>query len=387
MKSGFLHELRDGVTPRAGALVLTVLGVQLAFIASYIGAFHEPTPHRIPIAVTAPPQQVGELVRQLDALPGAPLDAVAVPDEDSARRMIDRREVYGAFVVSSTDPAAPADPAAPTNPANPANPASAAEPADPADPAGAAGTADRLIIASGAGASVGQVLEQIITPFEDAQGRAFTVEDVKPALVGDARGLSGFYLALGWVVGGYLVAIALSTSKGSRPANPHRAVIRLLSLLAYALLSGLGGALVTGAVYGAIDGHLAQLTWFGALLVFASGAFTMALQATFGFIGTGLAVLLFVVLGNPSAGGAYPAPLLPPFWRAVGPWLPPGLGTEAIRGIVYFAGVGVGRSALILCGYGILGVLGTLLAVAAGQPRKVILPPAATAPHTTAPAA
>ncbi|MEV0127606.1 hypothetical protein AB0H83_03965 [Dactylosporangium sp. NPDC050688] len=363
MKSGFLHELRDGVTPRAGALVLAVLAVQLAFIASYIGAFHEPTPHRIPIAVTAPPQQVGELVRQLNALPGAPLDAVAVPDETSARRMIDRREVYGAFVVSTADPA---------------------DPAGPGDPAG---SADRLIIASGAGASVGQVLEQIITPFEDAQGRAFTVEDVKPALVGDARGLSGFYLALGWVVGGYLVAIALSTSKGSRPANPHRAVIRLLSLLAYALLSGLGGALVTGAVYGAIDGHLAQLTWFGALLVFASGTFTMALQAAFGFIGTGLAVLLFVVLGNPSAGGAYPAPLLPPFWRAVGPWLPPGLGTEAIRGIVYFAGVGVGRSALILCGYSVLGVLGTLLAVAAGQPRKVALPPAATAPHTTAPAA
>ncbi|MEV4511658.1 hypothetical protein AB0K00_22105 [Dactylosporangium sp. NPDC049525] len=338
MKSDFLREVRDGVTPRAGALVLAVLAVQLAFIASYIGAFHEPTPHRIPIAVTAPAQQLGELVRQLDALPGAPLDARGVPDEASARRMIDRREVYGAFIVSTTD------------------------------------ATDRLIIASGAGASVGQVLQQIVTPLEDAQDRAFTVEDVKPALLGDARGLSGFYLALGWVVGGYLVAIALSTSKGARPANPHRAVIRLLSLLAYAVLSGLGGALVSGAIYGAIDGHLAQLTWFGALLVLASGAFTMALQAAFGFIGTGLAVLLFVVLGNPSAGGAYPAPLLPPFWRAVGPWLPPGLGTEAIRGIVYFDGVGVGRAALVLSGYCLIGVLGTLLAVAAARPRAVSLP-------------
>jgi hypothetical protein len=337
-KSGFLHEVRDGVTPRAGALVLAVLAVQLAFIASYIGAFHEPTPHRIPIAVTAPAQQLGELVRQLDALPGEPLDARAVPDEASARRMIDRREVYGAFVVSPTD------------------------------------ATDRLIIASGAGASVGQALEQIVTPLEDAQDRAFTIEDAKPALLGDARGLSGFYLALGWVVGGYLVAIALSTSKGSRPANPHRAAVRLLSLLAYALLSGLGGALVSGAIYGAIDGHLVQLTWFGALLVLASGAFTMALQAAFGFLGTGLAVLLFVVLGNPSAGGAYPAPLLPPFWRAVGPWLPPGLGTEAIRGIVYFDGVGVGRSALILSGYCVIGVGGTLLAANAGRPRRVTVP-------------
>lgn len=328
--------MRDGVTPRAGALVLAVLALQLAFIASYIGAFHKPAPHRIPIAVAAPAPQVDALVRRLDALPGAPLDARAAPDDATARRMIARREVYGAFVVSATD------------------------------------STDRLIIASGAGASVGQVLQQIFTPIEDAQDRAFTVEDIRPALLGDARGLSGFYLALGWVVGGYLVAIALSTSKGARPANPHRAVIRLLSLLVYAVLSGLGGALVCGAVYGAIDGHLAQLTWFGGLLVFASGAVTMALQAAFGFVGTGLTVLLFVILGNPSAGGAYPAPLLPPFWRVIGPWLPPGLGTDAIRGIVYFGGTGVGRSALILSGYSLAGVLGTLVATRASGPRDPV---------------
>ncbi|MEV4140344.1 hypothetical protein AB0J72_50310 [Dactylosporangium sp. NPDC049742] len=324
--------MRDGVTPRAGLLVLAVLAVQLAFIASYIGAFHKPSPHRIPIAVTAPAERLDALARQLDTLPGAPLDARPVADEATARRMIDDREVYGAFVVSATN------------------------------------ATDRLIIASGAGASVGQALEQVFTPLEDAQDRAFTVEDVKPALLGDARGLSGFYLALGWVVGGYLVAIALSASKGARPANPHRAAIRLLSLLAYALLSGLGGALVATTVTGAGAGHLARLTCFGALLVLASGAVTMALQAALGFAGTGVAVVLFVVLGNPSAGGAYPAPLLPAFWRTIGPWLPPGLGTDAIRGIVYFDGAGVGRPAVVLSSYALLGVLGTL-AASGGVPR------------------
>ena len=334
--------MRDGVTPRAGALVLAVLALQLAFVASYIGAFHEPTPHRIPVAVTAPAPRLTELVDRLNSLPGEPLDARAVPTEESARRMINRREVYGAFVLSSHD------------------------------------ATDRLIIASGAGTSVGQALEQIFTPLEDEQERAFTTEDAKPALPGDARGLSGFYLALGWVVGGYLVAIAVSTSKGSRPANPHRAVIRLGSLLVYALLSGVGGALISGAGLGALDGHLAQLWWFGALLVFASGCFTMALQAAFGFIGTGLTVLLFVVLGSPSAGGAYPAPLLPPFWRSIGPWLPPGLGTEAVRGIVYFDNVGVGRSALVLSGYVLIGVLGTLIVARIAQPKPVVIPASQT---------
>jgi hypothetical protein len=339
VKAGFLHEVRDGVTPRAGALVLAVLALQLAFIASYIGAFHEPTPHRIPVAVAAPPEALDDLVGKLDRLPGNPLDARPAFSEDAARRMIDEREVYGAFIVSNTD------------------------------------ATDRLIVASAAGTSVATALTQIITPLEDAQERAFTTEDAKPALLGDARGLSGFYLALGWVVGGYLVAIAVSTSKGSRPANPHRALIRLLSLAAYSALSGVGGALIAGSLFGALDGHLAQLWWFGALLVFAAGCFTMALQAAFGFVGTGLTILLFVILGNPSAGGAYPAPLLPPFWRAIGQWLPPGLGTEAVRGIVYFSGAGVQRAAIILGGYAVFGLVGTLLVAQIAQPRQVVITP------------
>ncbi|MEV6928681.1 hypothetical protein AB0M46_29900 [Dactylosporangium sp. NPDC051485] len=331
--------MRDGVTPRAGALVLAVLALQLAFIASYIGALHEPTPHRIPVAVAAPPEALDDLIGKLDRLPGEPLDARPAFSEDAARRMIDEREVYGAFIVSNTD------------------------------------ATDRLIIASAAGSSVATALTQIVTPLEDAQDRAFTVEDAKPAPLGDARGLSGFYLALGWVVGGYLVAIAVSTSKGSRPANPHRALIRLLSLAAYAAVAGVGGALIAGSLFGALDGHLVRLWWFGALLVFASGCCTMALQAAFGFVGTGMTILLFVILGSPSAGGAYPAPLLPAFWRAIGQWLPPGLGTEAIRGIVYFDGVGVQRAAIILGGYSLFGLVGTLLVAQIAQPRQIVIPP------------
>src|SRR5213078_2642289 len=108
---------------------------------------------------------------------------------------------------------------------------------------------------------------------------------------------------------GYLVAIAVSTSKGARPANRHRAVIRLGALAAYAAVSGALGTVLAYQFFGPLP---LDLAWFGALLVFASGAFAMALQALFGFVGMGLAVVLFVVLGDPSAGGAYPAPLLPP---------------------------------------------------------------------------
>jgi hypothetical protein len=94
-----------------------------------------------------------------------------------------------------------------------------------------------------------------------------------------------------------------------------------------------------------------------------------------------------VVLGNPSAGGAYPAPMLAPLWRAIGPWLPPGVGTDAIRGMAYFAGAGVSRAALIMAGYAGLGLLTTLVAATVQEPRPVLMSdlhpkahPAATGP-------
>ena len=333
MRAGFLNEVRDAVSPRAAALIVAVLAIQLGFIASYIGAFHHPSPHRIPIAVVYP--GAGDAIGRLNGIPGSPLLAHLVRDEALARKQIQQRKVYGALVITGT----------------------AAD--------------DKILVASAAGASVATALTQILGEAERSVDRKFHVEDVKPALLGDARGLAAFYLALGCVVGGYLVAIAVSASKGARPPTRHRALLRLGTLLVYALVSGVGGSLLAQSVFHALSGT--QLWWFGALLVFAAGSFTMALQALLGLVGTGVTVLLFVVLGNPSAGGAYAAPLLPAFWRAVGPWLPPGIGTEAIRGITYFGGAGLGRAALQLGAYAVLGAFATVVARVMQEPRPVLM--------------
>jgi hypothetical protein len=59
-------------TPKAVALVLIpALVLMLAFAFSYVGAFHEPTPHRVPVAVVGPPAAAVQLSR----LPGDPLEA------------------------------------------------------------------------------------------------------------------------------------------------------------------------------------------------------------------------------------------------------------------------------------------------------------------------
>ncbi len=327
------RELLPGVTRRAAVLVVGVLLLQLGFVLSYIGAFHAPVPREVPLAVVvpagAPAGTADSLVAQLNGLDGSPLDATAYDTEDAARRAIADREVDGAFLSG-------------------------------------AGTQDVLLVAGAEGGAVSSALEQVLTGVDASRSRTLTTSDVLPAGDGDARGLSAFYLAVGWVVGGYLVAAIIGISSGSRPLTRGRGATRLAALAVYALLSGVGGTLVAGPVLGALDGHLVALSVFGALLVVAVGAFTMALQVWTGLVGIGLAIVLFVVLGNPSAGGAYPAPLLPPFWAAIGPWLPPGAGTAAVRGIAYFGGAGVAQAVWVLVAYAVLGVVGVLLGSGGG---------------------
>lgn len=96
----------------------------------------------------------------------------------------------------------------------------------------------------------------------------------------------------------------------------------------------------------------------------------MAFQVLVGVLGVGVTVVLFVVLGNPSAGGAYPPALLPPFWRAISGAIPNGAGVQAVRKIVYFGGYAVGGNLLIIAIYAVTGIGGARRVAAALHARR-----------------
>jgi hypothetical protein len=321
----FLAELHDAISPRTVSLVVGVLLLQLGFILSYVGAFHSPKPVRIPLGVVAPAPLWARIPAELNGIASHPLRALSIRDARVARQELAHGTLSGVLVVS---------PAAKT---------------------------DTLLVASADGVSISTAVEEVITLAESRLHRGVTVVDVVPLQPGDGHGLTGFYLVIGWIVGGYLVAALLGISGGARPGTLRRAAIRLLAVVPYAVLSGLGGAIIVGPVLGALTGHLVALWWLGALLVFATSAVTMAFQTLFGVVGIGITVLFFVVLGNPSAGGAYQAALLPPFWRALGGALPNGAGVDAVRRIVYFGARGMGGDLLVIGLYVVGGVAVTLL--------------------------
>ncbi|MGW3818146.1 DUF3533 domain-containing protein [Streptomyces sp. NPDC005046] len=327
-RPSFLAEVKDAVTPRATLLVIGVIALQLLFIASYVGALHNPKPKDVPFGVVAPQVAVQQAVTRLEQIQGEPLDPRAVTDVAAARAQILNREIDGALII---------------------------------DPRG---SRDTLLVASGGGTVLAATLEGLVTTLEATERRTVRTVDVAPASAQDFDGLSSFYLVVGWCVGGYLAASVLAISSGARPADLGRAVIRLAVMALVAIVGGLGGAVIVGPILGALPGPVCAFWGLGALITFAVGAATLALQGIFGIVGIGLAILLVVIAGNPSAGGAFPLPLLPPFWKAIGPALPPGAGTWSARSIAYFKGNDMTGSMLVLSAWAVVGSAVTLLAAA-----------------------
>jgi len=323
----FLAELWDAVSLRTVSLIGGVLLLQFAFITSYVAAFHAPKPHEIRLGIVSRSEKISDQTAdKMNAIDSHPFHAVTVADRDTAIQQIKSGELSAALVINVF------------------------------------GKTDTLLISSGSGASVATTVTKVMIHLEATQNRTVKVEDVVPLQSGDYYGLTGFYLCIGWIVGGYLMASLLGVSAGARPATPRRAYIRLSALVPYAIISGFGGAFIVDQALGALTDHFVALGLLGTLLVAAAASVTMAFQTMFGVVGIGIAVLVFVILGNPSAGGAYQTELLPPFWRFLSNALPTGAGTDTVRRIVYLDNHGITGHIIVISIWVIAGAVITVIA-------------------------
>jgi hypothetical protein len=308
-------------TPKSIALVLLpALVLMLAFAFFYVGAFHQPTPHHVPVAVVGPPA----VAAQLSRLPSEPLEARPTSSRAYALSQIDDRQVYGAYEAAT----------------------------------------NRLFVASAANPATAIALERTFDRVAAAQGRsAVRVTDVKPLPPSDPNGTAAFYAVIAWVFGGYIGATLIGLIGSPRSSSRRRAAARIGALAGFAIVAGILSVLMLRATFDLFSGHVVALCEIGALTIFASGAATAGIQAAAGPAGTGLIILIFVILGNSASGGPFARPLLPGLWRTIGGVLPPGAGVDLARSTLYFGGERITGSILDLVAWA--GV-GTLLAVALG---------------------
>jgi hypothetical protein len=300
-------------TPKAVALVLLpALVLMLAFAFSYVGAFHDPTPHHVPVAVVGPPA----VAAQLNRLPGDPLDARQASSRPDALSQIDDREVYGAYEAAT----------------------------------------NRLFVASAANRATAIALERTFDLVAAAQRRpAVRVTDVKPLPPKDPNGTAAFYAMIAWVFGGYIGATLIGVIGTPRSHSRKRAAARIGALAGFGVVAGILSVVMLPASFDVFSGRVVALCAIAALTIFASGAATAGIQAAAGPAGTGLVILVFVILGNAASGGPFARPLLPGLWRTIGGVLPPGASVDLARSALFFDGSRIAGPILVLVGWAAFG--------------------------------
>jgi hypothetical protein len=308
-------------TPKAVALVLIpALVLTLAFAFSYVGAFHDPTPHDVPVAVVGQPA----VAAQLGRLPGDPLDPRQATSVADALSKIDDRDVYGAYDA----------------------------------------TTNRLFVASAANRATALALEATFNRIAAGQAQpAVRVTDVKPLPPKDPNGTAIFYAMIAWVFGGYIASTLIGLIGSPRSSSRGRAAARLGALAVFSVVAGILSVVILRASFDVFAGHVVALCAIAALTVFASGAATAGIQSALGPAGTGLVILTFVILGNPASGGPFARPLLPGFWSTIGGVLPPGASVDLSRSALFFDGERIVGPILVLVGWA---ALGTVIALALG---------------------
>ena len=295
------------------AALSVVLFVQAAFVLSYVGALHHPTPHDVAFGVVGGSTLPSAVGKQFS------LKVTRYPDESAARDAIEHRKIDGAFV---------------------------------AGPKGAT-----LIVVPTAGPAGANALTNAFVAAATAFHQKIEVVPARKLPSGDATGIVSFQLVMALIIGGYLSSTIAMAFGG--PATRRR---RLGALAIAAVIGALLTDTFAGPVLGAVPTSKFLVLWGLFTLVMMAVAFaTAALQTVLGPAGTLVVVIVFVIFGAPASGGPLPTSYLPGFWRTFGPYLPAGAGTTVVRNTIYFGGNAITRSLLILVAYLVVGAAAVIV--------------------------
>jgi hypothetical protein len=259
--------------PRPALPVLAGLVLGVLFVTANVWALHDPQPHAVPIAIYA--GAPAEIEARIAAVPFSDFELHRVP---SPRDAVRRHEAYYGYGFRAS---------------------------------------------YYAGAN-GQTVNKGLPLSRES-------EDVAPLAEGDPNGTSLSQIVLGTILGGFLTGVLMAQLALGVPLWQ-----RTVAYLGFAVVFGS----LVAVVVSAID-VLPPGSWLAAWIWSTATALTIvvvvgALARVAGQAGIPLAMLLLLILGNPSAGASVPVEYLPWLFRTVGPYLPPNaLGTGLI-GTTYF---------------------------------------------------
>jgi hypothetical protein len=273
-------------------------------------------PRDLPIGVAGAPAAAEAVEQRLAAREGA-FEVHRYANEAGARRAIERRDVYGAFV---------------------------------ATPAGA-----KVLVASAASPAVAQMLTHAAS--EGGASAAVPVQDVVAASpAGGALAASVLPLVIAGLLTG-LAAVALASTTLARAGL----------VLAGSVLAGLVAATIVHSWLDVVQGDWVVNAAVLSLTVLAIASVVAGLEALLGKAGVIVAALTMILVGNPFSGVGTAPEMLPEPAGAIGRLLPPGAGGNLLRSTGFFDGAAAGEHVTVLVLWALAGLAALLAAGLRGR--------------------
>lgn len=348
--AGLRHVLTHLITP-----LLMCVGMGLA----YLGAFANPAPHHLPVAVVGSGRSAQLLAQSINDKADGALEVRTVGDRSAAVDGLRHQEIFGAYV-SNAHGAKGASGA--SDVAGASGAARARAGADGA--AGSVRPAPELLVATAGSDTSATVVQKVFTPIAAHQGVPLKVTDVVPTAEDDPTGQGIFFLLVAISIGSYASVAVIG---GAGAVLPLR--LRAALALGMSFVVGLIGTAFAGPVFHLVDHGLEGL--WGMAWLYSAGIL---------LIGTGLhtflkrwttlgVMALFVMLNFTSSGGIFRPEMQNGFFAALHSfWNGAGF-VEGTRSHVYFDGYGLSGHVWTLVGWLAAGVV-TVGAAALAERRR-----------------
>ncbi|MEC3920052.1 hypothetical protein [Nocardia sp. CDC160] len=315
------HQIRHVATHLLTPLLMC-LGMGLA----YLGAFHQPEPNHLAVAVVGDSPQVKVLAQTMKDKGGDALDVITVPSRDEAVDQLRHRDLAGAYVP------------------------------DPQKP--------EVLVAKAGSDTTAMAVEAVFHQVSVQQGATQpTTTDVTTPSSGDPTAQGIFFLLVALSIGSYGSVAAIGAAGAGLSMR-----VRALIGLGTSLLVSLIGLVLAGPVFHVVD-HDAAAIWAMSWL-YSAGILAIGIGLhTFLKRWTTLGMMvLFVMLNFTSSGGVYSPWLqndffgtLHHFWNGAG-------FVEGARSLLYFDSAGLGSRIASLVIWFAAGVV--LMAIAAAAEKR-----------------
>lgn len=319
--------------------LLTPLLMCLGMGLAYLGAFHQPEPNGLAVAVVGDSAQVKVLAQTTKDTGGRALDVITLPNKDEAIDRLRDRDIAGAYVPDAQHP--------------------------------------ELLVATAGSDTTAMAVEAVFGQVAGKQGTALTVTDVTSPAPGDPTAQGIFFLLVALSIGSYGSVAAISAAGAELPMR-----IRAMFGLGASLIVSLIGLAISGPVFHVVDhdfGAIWAMSWLysAGILAVGIGLHTFLKRWT-----TLVMMVLFVMLNFTSSGGVYGPWLQNDFFGALHSfWNGAGF-VEGARSLLYFDGVGFGArltSLFLWFGAGVVLIIAAALAEkrrAASAPKHEARPTA-----------